>query len=122
KYLNSPDTPEFEKGRELYGLFQARRAIRDPGCVIVAAGSMDVVALAQAGVEYAVATLGTATTPVHVQKLMRQSDEVVFCFDGDAAGRRAAWRALENSLAHLADGKQLRFLFLPEGEDPDTYV
>lgn len=122
KYLNSPETPVFEKGRELYGLFQGRRAIRDAGCVIVVEGYMDVVALAQAGVEYAVATLGTATTPVHVQKLMRQSDEVVFCFDGDAAGRRAAWRALENSLAHLADGKQLRFLFLPEGEDPDTYV
>jgi len=122
KYLNSPETPVFEKGRELYGLFQARRAIRDAGCVIVVEGYMDVVALAQAGVEYAVATLGTATTPVHVQKLMRQSDEVVFCFDGDAAGRRAAWRALENSLGHLADGKQLRFLFLPEGEDPDTYV
>jgi DNA primase len=88
----------------------------------VVEGYMDVVALAQAGVEYAVATLGTATTPVHVQKLLRQSDEVVFCFDGDAAGRRAAWRALENSLAHLADGKQVRFLFLPDGEDPDTYV
>ncbi len=122
KYLNSPETPVFEKGRELYGLFQARRAIRDAGCVIVVEGYMDVVALTQAGVEYAVATLGTATTPVHVQKLLRQSDEVVFCFDGDAAGRRAAWRALENSLAHLADGKQLRFLFLPDGEDPDTYV
>jgi DNA primase len=122
KYLNSPETPVFEKGRELYGLFQARRAIRDAGCVIVVEGYMDVVALAQAGIEYAVATLGTATTPVHVQKLLRQSDEVVFCFDGDAAGRRAAWRALENSLAHLADGKQLRFLFLPDGEDPDTYV
>jgi DNA primase len=122
KYLNSPETAVFEKGRELYGLFQARRAIRDAGCVIVVEGYMDVVALAQAGVEYAVATLGTATTPVHVQKLLRQSDEVVFCFDGDAAGRRAAWRALENSLAHLADGKQVRFLFLPDGEDPDTYV
>lgn len=122
KYLNSPETPVFEKGRELYGLFQARRAIRDAGCVIVVEGYMDVVALAQAGIDYAVATLGTATTPVHVQKLMRQSDEVVFCFDGDAAGRRAAWRALENSLAQLADGKQLRFLFLPDGEDPDTYV
>lgn len=122
KYLNSPETPVFEKGRELYGLFQARRAIRDAGCVIVVEGYMDVVALAQAGVEYAVATLGTATTPVHVQKLLRQSDEVVFCFDGDAAGKRAAWRALENSLGHLVDGKQLRFLFLPDGEDPDTYV
>lgn len=122
KYLNSPETPVFEKGRELYGLFHARRAIRDAGCVIVVEGYMDVVALAQAGVEYAVATLGTATTPNHVQKLLRQSDEIVFCFDGDAAGRRAAWRALENSLTQLVDGKQLRFLFLPDGEDPDTYV
>ena len=122
KYLNSPETAVFEKGRELYGLFQARRAIRDAACVIVVEGYMDVVALAQAGVEYAVATLGTATTPVHVQKLLRQSDEIVFCFDGDAAGRRAAWRALENSLTQLVDGKQLRFLFLPDGEDPDTYV
>jgi len=122
KYLNSPETAVFEKGRELYGLFHARKAIRDAGCVIVVEGYMDVVALAQAGIEYAVATLGTATTPIHVQKLLRQSDEVVFCFDGDAAGRRAAWRALENSLAQLADGKQVRFLFLPDGEDPDTYV
>lgn len=122
KYLNSPETPVFEKGRELYGLFHARRAIRDAGCVIVVEGYMDVVALAQAGVGYAVATLGTATTPNHVQKLLRQSDEIVFCFDGDAAGRRAAWRALENSLTQLVDGKQLRFLFLPDGEDPDTYV
>src|SRR5688572_7015774 len=122
KYLNSPETPVFEKGRELYGLYQARRAIRDAGRVLVVEGYMDVVALAQAGVEYAVATLGTATTPVHVQKLLRQADEIVFCFDGDSAGRRAAWRALENSLALLADGKQIRFLFLPEGEDPDTYV
>jgi DNA primase len=122
KYLNSPETPVFEKGRELYGLYQARRAIRDAGRVLVVEGYMDVVALAQSGVEYAVATLGTATTPVHVQKLLRQADEIVYCFDGDNAGRRAAWRALENSLAHLADGKQIRFLFLPEGEDPDTYV
>jgi DNA primase len=122
KYLNSPETPVFEKGRELYGLYQARRAIRDAGRVLVVEGYMDVVALAQAGVEYAVATLGTATTPVHVQKLLRQADEIVYCFDGDSAGRRAAWRALENSLAHLADGKQIRFLFLPEGDDPDTFV
>ena len=122
KYLNSPETPVFEKGRELYGLYQARRAIRDAGRVLVVEGYMDVVALAQAGVEYAVATLGTATTSVHVQKLLRQADEIVYCFDGDNAGRRAAWRALENSLAHLADGKQIRFLFLPEGEDPDTYI
>jgi DNA primase len=122
KYLNSPETPVFEKGRELYGLYQARRAIRDAGRVVVVEGYMDVVALAQAGVEYAVATLGTATTQLHVQKLLRQTDEIVFCFDGDKAGRGAAWRALENSLAHLQDGKQLKFLFLPEGEDPDTYV
>ncbi len=122
KYLNSPETPVFEKGRELYGLYQARRAIRDAGRIIVVEGYMDVVALAQSGVEYAVATLGTATTPTHVQKLLRQTDEIVFCFDGDAAGRRAAWRALENSLGHLVDGKQVRFLFLPQGEDPDTYV
>lgn len=122
KYLNSPETPIFEKGRELYGLYQARRAIRDAGRVVVVEGYMDVVALAQHGIEYAVATLGTATTPLHVQKLLRQAEEIVFCFDGDDAGRRAAWRALENSLAQLADGKQVRFLFLPQGEDPDTYV
>lgn len=122
KYLNSPETPLFEKGRELYGLYQARRAIRDAGRVIVVEGYMDVVALAQHGVEYAVATLGTATTPTHVQKLLRQTDEIVYCFDGDNAGRRAAWRALENSLGQLADGKEVRFLFLPQGEDPDSYV
>jgi DNA primase len=122
KYLNTPETPVFEKGRELYGLYQARRAIRDAGRVVVVEGYMDVVALAQAGIEYAVATLGTATTPLHVQKLMRQADEIVFCFDGDQAGRRAAWRALENSLPQLQDGKQVKFLFLPEGEDPDSYV
>jgi DNA primase len=90
--------------------------------VIVVEGYMDVVALAQSGIGYAVATLGTATTPTHVQKLLRQVDEVIFCFDGDNAGRKAAWRALENSLEQLADGKQLSFLFLPQGEDPDTYV
>ena len=122
KYLNSPETALFEKGRELYGLYQGRRAIRDAGRVIVVEGYMDVVALAQSGIGYAVATLGTATTPAHVQKLLRQAGEVVFCFDGDDAGRRAAWRALENSLDQLVDGKQLSFLFLPQGEDPDTYV
>ncbi len=122
KYLNSPETPLFSKGRELYGLFQARQAIRTVGRAVVVEGYMDVVALAQHGVEYAVATLGTATTPAHVQKLFRLTDTVVFCFDGDAAGRRAAWRALENALAVLADGKNARFLFLPEGEDPDDYV
>ncbi|MBI4189326.1 MAG: DNA primase [Betaproteobacteria bacterium] len=122
KYLNSSETALFEKGRELYGLYQGRRAIRDAGRVIVVEGYMDVVALAQHGIGYAVATLGTATTPAHAQKLLRQAEEVVFCFDGDDAGRRAAWRALENGLEQLADGKQLSFLFLPQDEDPDTYV
>jgi len=122
KYLNSPETPLFEKGRELYGLPQARQAIRDAGRVLVVEGYMDVVALAQHGVGYAVATLGTATTPVHVQKLLRQADEIVFSFDGDAAGRKAAWHALEVSLPATLDNKTLRFLFLPDGEDPDSYV
>jgi DNA primase len=103
-------------------LFQARQAIREAGRVVVVEGYMDVVALAQFGVGYAVATLGTATTPWHVQKLLRQADEVVFCFDADNAGRRAAWRALENSLEHLQDGKQVKFLFLPEGHDPDSFI
>lgn len=122
KYMNSPETPLFEKGRELYGLFQARRAARSGGRLLVVEGYMDVVALAQHGVEYAVATLGTATTPMHVQKLLQQSDKVVFCFDGDEAGRRAAWRALQNCLAQLVDGKEIDFLFLPQGEDPDSFV
>jgi DNA primase len=122
KYLNSPETPLFSKGRELYGLFQARPTIRTAGRVVVVEGYMDVVALAQHGVGYAVATLGTATTPIHAQKLLRMTDTVVFCFDGDDAGRRAAWRALENTLPVLADGKSARFLFLPDGEDPDDYV
>ena len=122
KYLNSPETPLFEKGRELYGLPQARQAIRDAGRVLVVEGYMDVVALAQHGVGYVVATLGTATTPVHVQKLLRQADEIVFSFDGDAAGRKAAWHALEVSLPATLDNKTIRFLFLPEGEDPDSYV
>ena len=122
KYLNSPETPLFEKGRELYGLFQARRAIRDANRVIVVEGYMDVVALAQMGVENAVATLGTATTPVHVGKLLKLADNVVFCFDGDAAGRKAAWRALEVSLPVITDGKLVSFLFLPPEDDPDTYV
>ena len=122
KYLNSPETPVFSKGRELYGLYLARNAIRDAGKVVVVEGYMDVVALAQHGVEYAVATLGTATTPVHAQKLFRLTDTVVFCFDGDNAGRKAAWRALENTLPVLADGKNALFLFLPDGEDPDDFV
>jgi DNA primase len=122
KYLNSPETPLFEKGRELYGLYQARRAIRDANQVIVVEGYMDVVALAQHGVENAVATLGTATTPNHVTKLLKMADNVVFCFDGDAAGRKAAWRALEVSLPVLTDGKVVSFLFLPAEDDPDTFV
>jgi DNA primase len=122
KYMNSPETALFEKGRELYGLPQARDAIRAAGRVLVVEGYMDVVALAQFGVGYAVATLGTATTPVHVSKLLRLADELVFCFDGDAAGRKAAWRALEVSLPLAPDHKPIRFLFLPDGEDPDTYV
>jgi DNA primase len=122
KYLNSPETPVFEKGRELYGLPQARDAIRGAGRVVVVEGYMDVVMLAQHGVENAVATLGTATTLVHVQKLLRQAEEVVFCFDGDAAGRRAAWHALEVSLEALSDRKTVRFLFLPAEHDPDSFV
>ena len=122
KYLNSPETPLFEKGRELYGLVQARDAIRTEGHVLVVEGYMDVVALAQYEVGNAVATLGTATTPVHVSKLLRLADEIVFCFDGDAAGRKAAWRALEVSLPLAPDHKPIRFLFLPEGDDPDSYV
>jgi DNA primase len=122
KYLNSPETPLFEKGREIYGLVQAREAIREAGRVLVVEGYMDVVALAQFDVGYAVATLGTATTPVHVTKLLRLADELVFCFDGDAAGRKAAWRALEVSLPLAPDHKPVRFLFLPEGEDPDSYI
>jgi len=122
KYLNSPETPLFEKGRELYGLIQARPAIRAAGRAIVVEGYMDVVALAQHDIEYAVATLGTATSASHVQKLMRQTDEVVFCFDGDAAGRKAAWHALEVSLPYLADNKTVRFLFLPPEHDPDSFV
>jgi DNA primase len=122
KYLNSPETPVFEKGREVYGLVQARVALRASGRVLVVEGYLDVVALAQFGVGYAVATLGTATTPVHVAKLLRLADELVFSFDGDAAGRKAAWRALEVSLPLATDAKPIRFLFLPEEDDPDSYV
>ncbi len=122
KYLNSPETPLFSKGRELYGLYLARNAIRTAGRVVVVEGYMDVVALAQHGIDYAVATLGTATTPVHAQKLFRLTDTVVYCFDGDNAGRKAAWRALENTLPVLSDGKNASFLFLPDGEDPDDFV
>ena len=122
KYLNSPETPLFQKGHELYGLFIARRAIREANRALVVEGYMDVVALAQYGIGYAVAALGTATTPFHITKLMRQTDDIVFCFDGDAAGRKAAWRAAMNSLPALTDGLKLSFLFLPPEHDPDSYV
>ncbi|HEX5803565.1 MAG TPA: DNA primase [Azospira sp.] len=122
KYLNSPETPLFEKGRELFGLPQARAALRETDTAIVVEGYMDVVALAQHGVGNAVATLGTATTTTHVQKLLRQVDRIVFCFDGDNAGRKAAWRALDNSLEALPDQKTIGFVFLPEEHDPDSYV
>lgn len=122
KYLNSPETPLFEKGRELYGLFLAQKAIRDAGFALVVEGYMDVVALAQFGVDNAVATLGTATTPYHINTLLRHTNRIVFCFDGDAAGRRAAWRALENALEALRDDTTLAFLFLPAEHDPDSFV
>jgi DNA primase len=122
KYLNSPETPLFHKGRELYGLFENRRAIQNSGRVVVVEGYMDVVMLAQYGVDNAIATLGTAVTPEHVGKLFRLVDDVVFAFDGDAAGRKAAWRGLENTLPQLPDGKRATFLFLPEGDDPDSFV
>lgn len=122
KYMNSPETPLFAKSHELYNLFAARSAIRKAEKVLVVEGYMDVVALAQHDIHYTVAALGTAITGVHIQKLLRQTDHIIFCFDGDQAGRKAARRALENSLSQLVDGKYLGFLFLPEGEDPDSYV
>lgn len=122
KYLNSPETPLFQKGYELYGLFLARRAIREAEVALVVEGYMDVVALAQFGIGYAVAALGTATTPAHISKLMRQSEHIVFCFDGDAAGQKAAWRAAMNALPALTDQLRLSFLFLPETHDPDSYI
>lgn len=122
KYLNSPETPVFVKGHELYGLFEARQAIRERGHVIVVEGYMDVVALAQLGIGNVVATLGTACTAEHVAKLMRFTDAIVFSFDGDAAGRRAAARALEAALPHAGDTRQIRFLFLPPEHDPDSFV
>jgi DNA primase len=122
KYLNSPESPVFHKGQELYGLFEARKTERKLERLLVVEGYMDVVALAQFGIGYAVATLGTSTTHEHLERLFRTVPEVVFCFDGDRAGREAAWRALENTLPVLQDGRQARFLFLPEGEDPDSLV
>ncbi|MFK0572955.1 DNA primase [Endozoicomonas sp.] len=122
KYLNSPESPIFHKGKELYGLWEARQANRKLSRILVVEGYMDVVALTQQGITNAVATLGTATTPEHLQRLFKVVPEVVFCFDGDDAGRRAAWRALESTLPNMQDGRQARFLFLPQGEDPDTMV
>jgi DNA primase len=122
KYLNSPETPLFSKGNTLYGLFEARQAIRDKGCVIVCEGYMDVVALAQLGFANGVATLGTACTANHVRALMRQTDRIIFSFDGDAAGQRAAKRALEACLPMMADDKEIKFLFLPTEHDPDSFV
>ena len=122
KYLNSPETPLFHKGRELYGLYEARQQLRTISRLLVVEGYMDVVRLAQAGIHYAVATLGTATTPEHLQRMLRVTSDVVFCFDGDRAGRQAAWRALETCLPEAKQGRQLKFLFLPDGHDPDTLV
>ena len=122
KYLNSPETPLFHKGTELYGLHQARGAAREAGRTVVVEGYMDVIALVQAGVENVVATLGTATTSEHLRRLFRLAPEIVFCFDGDRAGRTAAWRALETCLPEMERGRQVGFLFLPEGDDPDTLV
>ncbi len=122
KYLNSPETPLFHKGRELYGLWQVRQAHNKIERLIVVEGYMDVVALFQHGVTQAVATLGTATTPDHAELLFRNAPDVYFCFDGDRAGRSAAWKAVESVLPRMKDGRQAFFLFLPEGEDPDTLV
>ena len=122
KYLNSPETPVFHKGQELYGLFEARKNNRNLDEIIVVEGYMDVIALAQQGLRNAVATLGTATSEEHLKRLFRVVPSVLFCFDGDQAGRNAAWRALEATLSSLQDGRRARFLFLPEGEDPDTLV
>ncbi|QVM91819.1 DNA primase [Pseudomonas entomophila] len=122
KYLNSPETPVFHKGQELYGLYEARKHNRNLDEIIVVEGYMDVIALAQQGLRNAVATLGTATSEEHLKRLFRVVPSVLFCFDGDQAGRKAAWRALESTLSSLQDGRRARFLFLPEGEDPDSLV
>jgi DNA primase len=122
KYMNSPETPLFHKGQELYGLYEVRQALRHIGRLLVVEGYMDVIALAQQGIDYAVASLGTACTAEHVHKLFRLCSDVVFCFDGDRAGHEAAWRALENTLPRLQGTQQIRFLFLPDGEDPDSMV
>ncbi|MDH5325574.1 MAG: DNA primase [Gammaproteobacteria bacterium] len=122
KYLNSPETSVFHKNRELYGLYESRKAVRDLTQIIVVEGYMDVVSLAQFGIRNAVATLGTATSQEHLERIFRIVPEVVFCFDGDRAGKKAAWRALTQSLPIIREGRQIKFLFLPEGEDPDSLV
>ena len=122
KYLNSPETVLFHKGRELYGLYEARQALRHIEKLVVVEGYMDVVALARHGIDFSIATLGTATTTDHLNVLFRLTDNVNFCFDGDRAGKAAAWRALENALPQVREGRQIRFVFLPEGHDPDSYV
>lgn len=122
KYLNSPETPVFQKGHELYGLYEARKKHRHLQRILIVEGYMDVIALAEHGVDYAVATLGTATSGHHIESLFRQTTDIIFCFDGDKAGKQAAWRALENALPIMQDDKHLRFLFLPEGEDPDSFI
>lgn len=122
KYLNSPETVLFHKGRELYGLYEARQALRQIDRLVVVEGYMDVVALVRHGIEFATATLGTATTDDHLNRLFRITENVVFCFDGDRAGQAAAWRALENALPQIREGRQISFVFLPDGHDPDTYV
>jgi DNA primase len=122
KYLNSPETPIFHKGFELFGLYQARKNNRKLDRLLVVEGYMDVVALSQFDIQYAVAALGTATTPEHIQAMFKSTSEIVCCYDGDRAGREAAWRALENALPFLKDGVAMKFLFLPDGEDPDTMV
>lgn len=122
KYLNSPETPLFHKGKELYGLYECQQAIRNIKKIVVVEGYMDVIGLAQHGVNYAVASMGTATTADHFTRLFRLTDFICFCFDGDQAGLDAAWRALENALPHIREGRQIKFVFLPNGEDPDSYI
>ena len=122
KYLNSPETPIFHKGMELYGLYECQKSMRAIKKIIVVEGYMDVIGLSQNEVEYSVASMGTATTDNHFTRLFRLSDSICFCFDGDQAGYLAAWRALKNSLPHLKDGRQIKFVFLPDGEDPDSYI
>ena len=122
KYLNSPETDIFHKGRQLYGLYEVQQSDPNPPRLLVVEGYMDVVALSQYDINYAVASLGTATTAEHIQMLFRVTNNVICCYDGDRAGRSAAWRALETALPYMTDGRQLRFMFLPDGEDPDTLV